>query len=232
MASGHPRLFAAVGIATAMLVAGNAAAEDKPIRIGVIYDLLGPFAGAGAVAQSIGTQIAIDMINERGGVLGKYKVEPVKADAQSKVDVAINEAERLIHQEHVDIIIGIYSSSQAVPLAAKLDEEKKILWINAAIATAVFKDRNLHYVFRAQMHSDQYGEAGIAFLAENSKPKLGIEPKDLTSRFFDGSGFYRHPVSAKSAVPMRAEGPRPDGYSIWMPASVMILCHFTSSASI
>ena len=41
-------------------------------------------------------QIAIDLANEHGGVLGKYKVEPVKADSQSKADVAINEAERLI----------------------------------------------------------------------------------------------------------------------------------------
>jgi len=60
------------------------AAVSSPIRIGVIYDLSGPFAGAGAVASSIGAQIAIDLVNERGGVMGKYKVEAVKADSQSR----------------------------------------------------------------------------------------------------------------------------------------------------
>src|SRR5258708_32396381 len=131
-----------------------AAAQEKPIRIGVLYDLSGPFAAAGSVASSIGAQIAIDLTNERGGVLGKYKVEAVNADSQSKADVAINEAERLISQEHVDIILGIYASAAAVPLASKVEEQKKILWITTAVGTAVVKDKDLKYVFRAQIHSD------------------------------------------------------------------------------
>jgi branched-chain amino acid transport system substrate-binding protein len=154
-------------------------AQEKPIRIGVLYDLSGPFAAAGSVASSIGAQIAIDLTNEKGGILGKYKVEPVNADSQSKADVAINEAERLINQEHVDIILGIYSSAHAVPLASKVEEQKKILWITTAVATSVFKDKNLKYVFRAQIHSDQYGQAAMEFLAEHAKAKLGVEPKDL-----------------------------------------------------
>src|ERR1700736_2103715 len=84
-----------------------AVAQEKPIRIGVLYDLSGPFAAAGSVASSIGAQIAIDLTNEKGGVLGKYKVEPVNADSQSKADVAINEAERLINQEKVNVILGV-----------------------------------------------------------------------------------------------------------------------------
>jgi len=41
------------------------AAQEQPIRIGVIYDLSGPFAAAGSVPCAIGAQIAIDLINER-----------------------------------------------------------------------------------------------------------------------------------------------------------------------
>ena len=63
---------------------------------------------------SVGAHIAIDLTNEKGGVLGKYKVEAISADGQSKVDVAINETERLIHQENCDIILGVYSSATAV----------------------------------------------------------------------------------------------------------------------
>jgi branched-chain amino acid transport system substrate-binding protein len=53
------------------------------------------------------------------------------------------------------------------------------LWITTAVATSVFKDKNLSYVFRAQIHSDQYGQAAMEFLAEHAKAKLGVEPKDL-----------------------------------------------------
>src|SRR3974390_3673841 len=96
-----------------------ASAEAEPVRIGVVYDLSGPFAAGGSVACSVGAQIAIDLVNERGGVAGKYKVVPVNADCQSKVDVAINEVERLIDQEKLEIINGVYASATAVPLAAE-----------------------------------------------------------------------------------------------------------------
>jgi branched-chain amino acid transport system substrate-binding protein len=122
----------------------RARAEAETVRLGVIYDLTGPFAAGGSVASSVGTQIAIDLVNEKGGVGGKYKIVPVAADSQSKPEVAINEAERLISQEKIDIINGIYASSHAVPLASKVEQQKKILWITTAVATAVFKDKNLH----------------------------------------------------------------------------------------
>ena len=71
----------------------RAQAQAETLRIGVIYDLTGPFAAGGSVASSIGAQIAIDLVNEKGGIGGKYKVAPIAADSQSKPDVAINEAE-------------------------------------------------------------------------------------------------------------------------------------------
>src|SRR5271166_1148492 len=164
--------------------------QEQPIRIGVVYDLSGPFAAGGSVACSVGAQIAIDLVNERGGVAGKYKVVPINADCQSKVDVAINEVERLIDQEKVEIVNGVYASAHAVPLAAKVEAQKKILWITTAIATAVFKDKNLQYVFRAQIHSDQYGQAFASFLAENAKAKLGAEPKDVKVAIIHEDGPY------------------------------------------
>ena len=167
-----------------------ASAEAEAIRIGVVYDLSGPFAAGGSVACSVGAQIAIDLVNERGGVAGKYKVMPVNADCQSKVDVAINEVERLIGQEKLEIINGVYASAHAVPLSAKVEAQKKILWITTAIATAVFKDKNLRYVFRAQIHSDQYGEAFAAFIAENAKAKLGAEPKSIKVAIIHEDGPY------------------------------------------
>jgi len=117
-------------------------------------------------------------------------VVAVSADSQSKADVAINEAERLMSQEKVNIILGVFSSAHAVPLAAKCEEAKKILWITTAVATSVFKGKNLHYVFRAQIHSDQYGEAAAGFLTEHAKAKLGGEPKDVKVAIINEDGPY------------------------------------------
>jgi len=76
----------------------------------------------------------------------------------------------------------MYASAHAVPLAAKVEQQKKILWITTAVATAVSRTSNLQYVFRAQIHSDQYGQAFAVFLTEHAKAKLGMEPKDGQGR--------------------------------------------------
>src|SRR4051795_7339076 len=177
-----------VGLCAAVLMsAGSFAAED--IKIGVLYDYTGPFAGGGSKAAAIGNKIAIDMINEKGGVEG-HKIVGIYTDAQSKTDVAINETERLLNEQKVDVIMGVFSSAQCVPMAAKIDAAKKIFWANVCVSSAVFKDKNLKYVFRANIHSDQYGDASCTFLSENAKAKLGKEPKDLKVAIIYEDGPY------------------------------------------
>jgi branched-chain amino acid transport system substrate-binding protein len=169
--------------------------QGQQVRIGVIYDYTGPFAAGGSQANATGTKIAIDMINDRGGVEG-YKVVPIYVDAQSKADVAINEATRLLDQEKVNLVMGVYSSAQCVPMAQKVDSAKQFLWINTCIASGVLKGKNLRYVFRAQVHSDQYGAASCTFLNENTKTKLNKDPKDLKIAIIYEDGPYGSGVAA------------------------------------
>ncbi|MBM3597407.1 MAG: ABC transporter ATP-binding protein [Alphaproteobacteria bacterium] len=182
----HAKLCAgAVACAVTLAVAPVSA----DVKIGVIYDYTGPFAAGGSKAAGIGNKIAIDMINEKGGVEG-HKIVPIYADAQSKTDVAINEAERLLNDAKVDLIMGVYSSAHCVPMAAKVDAAKKFMWANVCVASAVLKDKNLQYVFRPQVHSDQFGEASCTFIAENAKSKLKKEVKDVKVAIIHEDGPY------------------------------------------
>jgi branched-chain amino acid transport system substrate-binding protein len=162
---------------------------NADVKIGVIYDYTGAFAGGGSKAAAIGNKLAIDMINEQGGIEG-HKIVPIYADAQSKVDVAINEAERLLNDAKVDLLMGVYSSAHCVPMAAKVDAAKRFMWANVCVASAVFKDKNLQYVFRPQVHSDQFGEASCVFVAENAKTKLGKDAKDVKVAIIHEDGPY------------------------------------------
>src|SRR5215510_16307236 len=183
-----PGLLAGSSLFAAVL-AGGLPASAQDIKIGTIYDLTGPFAGGGSKPAFLGNKIAIDMINEKGGVEG-HKIVAIDADAQSKVDVAINEAERLLNEAKVDLLMGVYSSAQCVPLAGKVDAAKKFLWMNVCVSSAVFKDKNLTYAFRPTIHSDQYGDATCSFIAENAKQKLGKEPKDVKVAIIHEDGPY------------------------------------------
>jgi branched-chain amino acid transport system substrate-binding protein len=192
-----------LGIASAMggaafLLAGAAAAEGE-IKIGVIYDFTGPFAAGGSEPAAVGTLIAIDMINEQGGVEG-YTITPVVADAQSKAEVAISEAERLLTQENVDLLMGVYSSAHCVPMAQRIDAQKQFMWANVCVASAVLKDKDLHYVFRAQVHSDQFGWASCTFLNEVAEEKLGVAPEDLKVAIIYEDGPYGAGVAEGNEV--------------------------------
>lgn len=201
-----------IGLFAAIMAGGIATAQD--VKIGVIYDYTGPFAGGGSKAAAIGNKIAIDMINERGGVEG-HKIDAVYADAQSKTDVAINEAERLLNEQKVDLIMGVYSSAQCVPMAAKVDAAKKFMWANVCVASAVFKDKNLKYVFRPQIHSDQYGDASCTFVAENAA-KLGKAVKDIKVAIIHEDGPYGAGVAMGNEAKCKALGMQivhKEGYS-------------------
>jgi branched-chain amino acid transport system substrate-binding protein len=185
----------------------------------VIYDYTGPFAAGGSQAAAIGTKIAIDMINEQGGVEG-YKIVPIYADAQSKAEVAINEATRLLDQEKVNLVMGLYSSAHCVPLAQKVDAAKKFMWANVCTASSVFKGKNLRYVFRPQVHTDQFGAASCTFLNENAKAKLQKDPKDLKVAILYEDGPYGAGVAAANEEVCKKYGIKvalKEGYSATAP---------------
>jgi branched-chain amino acid transport system substrate-binding protein len=171
------RLRTAV-LATLSFAVATSWAQPAEIRVGVIYDMTGPLATAGGYAAYLGTKYAVDRINGMGGVEGR-QIKPIYVDAQSKVDVAINEGERLLNKEGVDILLGVFPSSQCVPLAQKVEESRKFMWATICTSSAVFKNRNLRYVFRPQVHSEQFGPTTCDFLRDNAKSKLGANPQDL-----------------------------------------------------
>jgi branched-chain amino acid transport system substrate-binding protein len=213
---GMRALVVVAALAAAPLLA---LAQGKEIKVGVIYDYTGPFAAGGSQAAALGTKIAIDMINERGGVEG-YKIVPIYADAQSKAEVAINEATRLLDQEKVDLIMGVYSSAHCVPMAQKVDAAKKFMWANVCVASSVFKGKNLTHVFRAQIHSDQYGDASCGFLNENSQAKLHKDPKDLRIAIIHEDGPYGSGVAAAQEAICKKDGMQivlKEGYSATAP---------------
>ena len=192
----------AAGVALGMVV--SAQAQDKKIRIGVIYDLTGPLAGGGSELQYTGAKIMLDHY-AKTGVEG-YKVEAIYADAQSKPDVAINEAVRLVEQEKVDMLLGFFSSAQCVPVAARVEQLKKFMWITTCISSSVLDSKNYKYVFRPQASGDQFGMMTMDFIAQNAQAKFGKEPKDMRVAIIHEDGAYGVDVSKGNVAGAKKAG--------------------------
>jgi branched-chain amino acid transport system substrate-binding protein len=184
------------GLTIAVALSGlvfSAQAQEKKIKIGVIFDLTGPLAGGGSELEYIGAKIMLDHF-AKSGVEG-YKIEAIYADAQSKPDVAINESVRLLEQEKVDMLLGFFSSAQCVPVADRVEQLKKFMWMTTCISSAVFQNKNFKYVFRPQASGDQFGMMTMDFVAQNTKSIFGKDPKDLRVAIIHEDGAYGVDVS-------------------------------------
>ena len=195
-------------------------AQAQTIKIGLLYDHTGPFAAGGSLNCWRGAKMMIDLINERGGVAGKYKIVQVDGDGQSKTEVAINEAERLLSVEKVDILAGIFSSAHAVPLAEKVDKQKRFLWITTAISSKVFDGRNLQYTFRPQPTGDQFGALSVQYINDYSPEKFKKPAKELRLAIIHEDGAYGTDVALGSELKAKELGLNlvlKEGYSISAP---------------
>jgi branched-chain amino acid transport system substrate-binding protein len=216
----HPRimlaLFALALVALIAVAATGQAQQPQTIKIGILYDHSGPFSAAGSLNCWRGAKMMIDYVNEKGGVLGKYKIVQADGDSQSKADVAINEAERLLNVEKVDILAGVYSSAHAVPIAERVDKQKKFLWITTAIADAVLKDRNLQYTFRPQPNGSLFGVGSVDYIASYAPDRLKKAAKDVRIAIIYEDGPYGAGVAAANEAEGKKQGMQialKEGYS-------------------
>jgi branched-chain amino acid transport system substrate-binding protein len=86
------------------LLCTSFAQAAEPVKIGITTILSGPMADRGQQEQ-YGAQLALDRINQTGGVLGR-PVEAFYADNACKPDVGVPATKRLLDEVHVPVIIG------------------------------------------------------------------------------------------------------------------------------
>ena len=94
---------------------------------------------------------------------------------------------------------GFPGMDEGAPLAAKVDAQKKFMWANICVSSAVFKGRNLKYVFRCQVHSDTYGLVSPDFIAHYAKSRLGKDVKDVRVAIIHEDGPYGSGIASGSS---------------------------------
>lgn len=121
-------LGAGAGAAAASMVAPalirSAYAADS-IKIGVISPLTGAWTVYGK-AHISGFQLAVEEINAAGGVLGR-KLEIVIGDSKTEPRIVVEQANRLIRQEKVDLLAGTFSSAERNAAGPVVTQSNKIL---------------------------------------------------------------------------------------------------------
>src|SRR5271169_6615535 len=116
------------------LLCSSLAQAAEPIRIGITTILSGPLADRGQ-SEQYGAQLALDRINETGGVLGR-PIEAFYADNACKPDVGVPATRRLVEQEHVPVVIGALCTPVTHAIMPIMEQAK----IPLVIATSAGQD--------------------------------------------------------------------------------------------
>ena len=180
----NARILVGLVLILALLV-GQAAAQDV-WRIGTILPLTGPQAKNG-IKNFDGIKIATDMINETGGVLGK-KVVLVSADA-SEPQAAASEANRLITNEKLTVIVGTQSSSLAMA-ATVVAEQNKVFYLENEGVSSQITGRGFKYVFRTTFSGDMMANQMVDYAVQVLAPKLNKDAQSLRMAIIHEDGGF------------------------------------------
>ena len=155
------KAMAAVGLAA--IIAVPAAAQDT-IKIGSSLPLTGGFSVTGTKHKE-GFEMCINMINERGGVLGK-QVELVVSDNRSDTETAISQYERLINVDNVDITFGTFSSKLTFPVSSVLAKYNRIHPVPSGGALRIWEQGHEGMFYFQQNAAEYAGRTLVGALQE------------------------------------------------------------------
>lgn len=123
--------------------------NSSTIKIGYFGPLTGGTAQAGQAALN-GVQIAVNELNEAGGVLGK-QLEIVSYDDKSSPEEAVKAATKLVQVDKVNAIFGSLHSAN-VQAAAPVIEEAKTICV-AGGTSPTWLEQGYTYLFRSISNS-------------------------------------------------------------------------------
>jgi ABC-type branched-subunit amino acid transport system substrate-binding protein len=125
------RTFVKTVVAAAVVAAFGGIAyaqQGKPVKIGLLATLEGPFAAGGQDGMR-GAELAIA---ERKGVVAGRKIELIKASSDAKPDVAVNATRKLVEQDKVDIMVGPLSGGEGIAVKEYSKTQPNITFINGS----------------------------------------------------------------------------------------------------
>lgn len=179
----------------ALLLSNQAnAANDEPIRIGVLNDSSGLYADLSGEGSAVAARMAVE---EFGGELLGRKVEVIHADHQNKPDIASAIVRKWIDVDHVSLVADGGPSSIASAVQELAREKKFVFTIAGGFASTLTGANCAATSF--QFSPDTY--------ALSSAPTRADVEKGLDTWFFLTADYtFGHALDKDASAAVKAAG--------------------------
>jgi branched-chain amino acid transport system substrate-binding protein len=155
------KIFLALLASTTLaLIASDAYAQDKTVKIGVLTDNSGLFSDLGGAGSTLAAQMAVE---DSGLAAKSWKIDVISADHQNKPDVATNIGRQWVDVEKVDVFADVLSSGVALAIS-NLAKQKNVILLASGSATsdltnAQCSPNTIHWTYDTYMVAKSTGQA-------------------------------------------------------------------------
>jgi branched-chain amino acid transport system substrate-binding protein len=146
-----------IGMALAMSPSrhgAHSAETVKEVVLGALLPMTGGNAPNGAQKKT-GYELAIEEVNAAGGIkaLGGARLRMVVRDHEGKPDVGARQAEAVINDDHVVLVMGTYMSGVTIPVSRVAERLKTPILVTDSMADEITQ-AGLKYLFRVDTKAE------------------------------------------------------------------------------
>jgi branched-chain amino acid transport system substrate-binding protein len=143
---------------------GDKAENKEPIKIGVLASTTGALESYGKQTLR-GFELGLEYATEGTMEVAGRKIEFVVEDTETKPEVAVQKATKLLEEDKVDFLVGSSSSADTLAVLPLAEEYQKIMIVEPAVADSITGSEFNKYIFRSARNSSQDAVAGAAAIA-------------------------------------------------------------------
>jgi len=155
-------LLAAAGTGLALRARAQTV-SSKPVLIGVLTDMSGPFSANTGAASVAAVRFAIEDFG--GSVLGR-RVELISADHQNKPDIAVGIAREWFDRKGVNVAADLVNSSVALAVMDVARDRGKLSFVAGSGSTAITNENctrnNVQWVYDSYATANTVARSLIA----------------------------------------------------------------------
>ena len=163
-----PRHLAAALAAAALFAAATGAMAQNKVKVGFMLPYSGTYTALGNAIEN-GFRL---YVQEQGGKLGGREVEYYTVDDESEPSKAVDNINKLIKRDNVDVVVGTVHSGVVMAMAKVAKDTNTLLVVPNAGARAVTGPMCAPNIFRASFSNWQPGYAMGKVAGEQGKKKV------------------------------------------------------------
>ncbi|MFK9089878.1 substrate-binding domain-containing protein [Bacillus salipaludis] len=181
---------------------GKKTESKEPIKIGVLASKTGALEAYGKQTLR-GFELGLDYATEGKMEVAGRKIEFIVEDTETKPEIAVQKATKLLEEDKVDFLVGSSSSADTLAVLPLAEEYQKVMVVEPAAADSITGSEFNKYIFHSARNSSQDAVAGAVAIAKKGVKIATLAPDYSFGR--DGVAAFKEAAKKLGAEIVKEE---------------------------